>query len=251
VLRVKSKDTKMWKTCIGMMVNLVEEAALKFSEEGVRTRAMDPSRVALVDLEIGSGAFSEYQVKGPTVLGINLLEMDRILSRGKPADELTIELDQSGSGLNLTFRGASTRRLSLPLIDVSEAELPEPKIPFTATVEVLAGALQDGLKDAELFGENVRFEAKGEEFLMSSAGEKGKTEMKLEKGDQALIKIAAKQPTRATYGIAYLSNMLKSAESGNPVTLSFGTDLPLQLDFPIAEGKGRLRFLLAPRIESE
>lgn len=241
----------MWKTCIGMMVNLVEEAAFKFSEQGVRTRAMDPSRVALVDLEIPAEAFSEYQLKEPTVLGINLLEMDKVLSRGKSDDELTMELDRDGGRLNLIFRGASTRKLSLPIIDVQEAELQEPKIPFTAVVEVMAGVLQDGLKDAELVGETVRLEADGEEFSMSSEGDRGKTELKLRKGDQGLLKITAKQRTKATYGINYLSNMLKSAESGKGVTLSFGTDLPIQLDYPIAEGKGRLRFLLAPRIEAE
>jgi len=251
LLRAKTSDPRMWKTCIGMMVNLVEEAAFRFSEQGLKTRAMDPSRVALVDLEIGADAFSEYQVKDAIVLGVNLLEMNKVLSRGKSDDEITIELDKDGGRLNIVFRGASTRKLSLPLIDISESELPEPKIPFTAVVEILAGVLQDGLKDAELVGETVRFEARGEEFSMSAESDRGKTELRLEKGDQGLVKISANQPTRATYGIGYLSNMLKSAESSKTVTMSFGNDLPTQIDYPVADGKGRLRFLLAPRIESE
>ncbi|MEM2875176.1 MAG: proliferating cell nuclear antigen (pcna) [Candidatus Hadarchaeales archaeon] len=251
MLRVKTSDSKMWKTCIGMMANLVEEAAFNFSEKGVRTRAMDPSRVALVDLEIPREAFSEYQLNEPTVLGVNLIEMDRVLSRGKSDDELAMELDRDGGRLNMIFRGASTRKLSLPIMDLPEAELPEPKIPFTAAVEIIAGVLQDGLKDAELVGETVRLEAGGEEFSMSSESDKGRTELKLQKGDQGLIRIAAKQQARATYGINYLSNILKSAESGKTVALNFGTDLPMQLDYPIADGRGRLRFLLAPRVEVE
>jgi proliferating cell nuclear antigen len=53
------------------------------------------------------------------------------------------------------------------------------------------------------------------------------------------------------FNIKYLGDMTKAASSTDVITINLGMDLPIQLDFPVAEGKGKLRFLLAPRIEAE
>jgi proliferating cell nuclear antigen len=251
MVSIRMAESKVFKTCIGMMVNLIEEAAFKFTPEGIKMKAMDPSHIALVDFELPVAAFVEYNVKQPTVLGINLLEMNKIMSRGKAEDELILELDEKQNRMGLTFKGVSTRRLSLPLIDVREAELPEPKLQFTATAEVLAGVIQDGLKDAEIVGDNVRFELSDNGLVISAESDKGTTELKLGKGDKGLAKLNVKQPARAMFNIKYLGDMTKAASSTDVITINLGMDLPIQLDFPVAEGKGKLRFLLAPRIEAE
>ena len=173
------------------------------------------------------------------------------MSRGKAEDELIIELDEKQNRLALTFKGTSTRRLSLPLIDIRETDLPEPKLQFTAAAEVVSGVIHDGLKDAELVGENVSFELSKDGLRISAESDKGSAELKLEKGDKALTKLDVKQEARAVFNIKYLSDITKSAGSNDPITINLGTNLPIQLDFPIAGGNGRLRFLLAPRVEGE
>lgn len=251
MVSARMADSKVWKTCISAMVNLIDEAAFKFTQDGIKMKAMDPSHVALVDFELPAAAFEEFKVKQPAVMGINLVEMNKIMARAKAEDEMILELDEEKNRLALNFKGVSKRRLSLPLIDVREAELPEPKLQFAASADILAGVIQDGLKDAELVSDNVRFELSEDGFFLSAEGDAGATELKLHKGDQALLKFDIKQPARAMFNIKYLSDMTKAASSSDIITINLGTDLPIQLDFPVAEGKGRLRFLLAPRIEAE
>ena len=251
MISARMADSKTWKTCVGTMVNLIEEAAFKFTPEGVKMKAMDPSHIALVDFELPAAAFSEYNVKQPVTLGINLAEMDKVISRAKADDELLLELDEKLNRLAIVFKGASTRRLSLPLIDVREDELKEPKIQFTATADILAGVIQDGLKDAELISDNVKFEINENGFFISTEGDKGATELKLGKGDKGLVSLSVKGPARAIFNIKYLSDMTKAAGSADVIKINLGTNLPIQLDFPVAGGVGKLRFLLAPRVESE
>jgi len=251
MVSAKMSDSKVWKSCVGAMVNIIEEAAFKFAPEGVKMRAMDPSHVALVDFDLPASAFSEYDVKAPVVVGVNLLEMDRILSRAKSDDELAMELDEKQNRLNFTFKGASTRRLNLSLINVQDADLREPKIQFTTAVDLLAGIFQDGLKDAELVGDKVRLEVKAGEFLMVAEGDKGNSELKVSEKDKGMVKLEVSRPAGATFSSKYLSDMVKGASSGETVHISMGSDLPVQLDIPVSGAKGRLRFLLAPRIEAE
>jgi len=251
VVKVRMEDSKIWKSSIGAIANLIDEAAFKFTSDGVTMKAMDPSHVALIDFELPAKAFAEYDVKEETILGVDLTEMNKIMSRAKPDDGFALELDKEKNRLALTFKGKSTRRFSLPLIDISEAELPEPKLEFTASAEVSAGAIQDGLKDAGLVGDNVRFEVSEKEFYMSSESDSGSAEMKLSKGDEGLRKLDVKQPAKSMYNINYLDDMTKAATSDDVITVNLGTDLPILLNFQMAEGKGRLKFLLAPRIEAE
>ncbi len=251
MVKLRMVDSKILKTSISAIANLIEEATFKLMPEGIRMKAMDPSHVALVDFDLPAEAFAEYGVKQTASIGINIAEINKIMARAKSEDELIMELDEEKNRLELTFKGASTRKFSISLIDISEAELPEPKLQFTATADILAGVIQDGLKDAELVGDNITCGLTEEGFSMSTRGDKGATELKLHKGDSGLLKISVKQPARAMFNVVYLVNMTKAASSADTITMNLGENLPIQLDFPVADGKGRLRFLLAPRIEAE
>jgi proliferating cell nuclear antigen len=251
MISAKMKDAKTWKTCISAMVNIIGEAAFKFTSSGIKVKAMDSSHVALVDFELPASAFPEYKVKDSKTLGINLVEMNKIMSRAKGDEELVLKFEEEKNRLVLGLKGTSTRQFSLPLIDIEESALPEPSLQFPAMAEVEAGVIQDGLKDAEIVGDNVRFEVNKNEFSMSTESDKGSSELKLHKGDAALKELKADQPAKAMFNISYLINMTKAASSSDVMVIHLGTDLPIQLNYQLGGGKGRLMFLLAPRIETE
>jgi proliferating cell nuclear antigen len=45
--------------------------------------------------------------------------------------------------------------------------------------------------------------------------------------------------------------MVRSIPAGSVVSISLGNDYPVKLEFEIADKKGSVRYLLAPRIESD
>jgi proliferating cell nuclear antigen len=45
--------------------------------------------------------------------------------------------------------------------------------------------------------------------------------------------------------------MIKPVKGENPITIMIGNDNPIKVEFDIAEKKGHVTYLLAPRIESE
>jgi proliferating cell nuclear antigen len=71
------------------------------------------------------------------------------------------------------------------------------------------------------------------------------------KGSDALLDLEAKEPSKATFSLSYLSEIIKAASATSDIaTLEFSTDMPVRIDFQqIKEGK--LTFFLAPRIETE
>ncbi|KXB03377.1 hypothetical protein AKJ47_02385 [candidate division MSBL1 archaeon SCGC-AAA261G05] len=250
-MKVKSESSKLWKNCIGAISNLIDEAAFKFTPEGVKMEAMDPSHVALVDFNLPSKSFEEYDVEETQVLGVDLIEMDKVVSRAKKDDKFVVELDEEKNRLVLKFEGASTRRFSLPLIEVEGEETPQPELDFSTSAKIQAGIIQDGLKDASLVADNVRFGATEEKFIMGAESDTGSSQMELSKSSEGLKELKVQKPSKSMFNISYLDDIIKAVSSSDFIDIRLGSDLPIKLDMPIGDGKGQLKFLLAPRIEAE
>ena len=53
------------------------------------------------------------------------------------------------------------------------------------------------------------------------------------------------------YSLEYIAAMSKGMSHAENITLNMGKNYPLQIVFEVAEGKAKVSYLLAPRIESE
>ena len=61
---------------------LADEATLQLTSEGITVRLMDPSRVAMINMEIPKTVFTEYQCETPLKLALNLVELLKLLKCG-------------------------------------------------------------------------------------------------------------------------------------------------------------------------
>jgi len=238
---------KEFADLISTASNLIDEAAFRFTEEGISMRAMDPSRVVLVDLNLPEGIFSKYEVEEPETVGINMDQFKRILKRGKAKDTLILKKGEENF-LEVTFEGTARRTFRLPLIDVEELEIDLPELPFTAKVVVLGEVLKEAVKDASLVSDSLKFIATETEFIMRAEGETHEVEIKLTLEDEGLLDLEVEEETRSSYGVSYLGDMVKGIGKADEVILRFGNEMPLQMEYPVRD-EGRLLFLLAPRVE--
>ena len=60
MFKAKMADAKVLKDMMGAISILVDEATFDLTPEGITLRAMDPSRVAMVDFEWPKAVFDEY-----------------------------------------------------------------------------------------------------------------------------------------------------------------------------------------------
>ena len=227
--------------------NLIDEAAFKVTEEGISMRAMDPSRVVLIDLNLPEGIFSKYEVEEEETIGVNMDHFKKVLKRGKSKDTLILRKGDDNF-LEITFEGTAKRTFRLPLIEVEELELDLPELPFTAKVVLLGEVLKEAVKDASLVSDAMKFIATENEFVMKAEGETNEVEIKLTLEDEGLLDLEVEEETKSAYGISYLADMLKGIGKADEVTVRFGNEMPLQMEYYIRD-EGRLVFLLAPRVE--
>lgn len=251
MFKMRVSDTKTFKSVLDAISAIVDEATFTVGPDGIRLRAMDPSRVAMIDFEMRKTSFDEYEADEETKMCVNLSELKKVLKRAGKDDIIELSLDEGSNSLLVRVRGRYTRAFTLPILESSEEEIPEPKITFNAKVTLTADDFYETLKDAELVSDNVRIEADGENFIMNAKGDVTGAKIEIKKGSDALISMEVKEPSKATFSLSYLTDIVKAAsDTSDVVTLEFSTDMPLRLDFR-QRYDGKLMYLLAPRIEVE
>ena len=103
-LQLRMADARLWKSLLGAISPLIEEASFDADAEGIRLRAMDPSHVAMVDFEWPKTVFDEYVCDEPAKLCVNISEMQKLLRRiGK--ESLEISLDAEAARIKMVFTG--------------------------------------------------------------------------------------------------------------------------------------------------
>ncbi|HDJ96751.1 MAG TPA: proliferating cell nuclear antigen (pcna), partial [Candidatus Aenigmarchaeota archaeon] len=225
---------------------LIDEGIFKIDKNGLKLTAADRAMVAVVDLRIPATAFDELKVENEVKLPLNLANFISILKRASSRDKLIMEL--SDGKLKITIKNSSTRSFTLPLLEISEEEIPPiEQLQFKATVSLKSDVLEEGIEDASIVADSVVFEATPTSFGMKASGEISSTELSLEKGNEALGDLKVEESVKARYPLDYLKKMIKAAKIADTVTLHWSTDYPMKLEFKALD-KAAITFVLAPRV---
>ncbi len=69
--KIVIEKAKQFQDRINLLAVLVDEATLQFTPEKITVCHMDPSRVAMINMEMPQSDFKEYQCESPTKIGLN------------------------------------------------------------------------------------------------------------------------------------------------------------------------------------
>ena len=251
MFKARINDAKMLKDMITAISTLVDEATFNLTPEGLKLRAMDPSRVAMIDFEWPKTVFDEYTCDQPTKMCINIGELLKLLRRTAKDESVELALDEKTNRLNISIKGKYERTFNMPTLEATEEEVPTPKINFNIHAKVTTEGLHQAIEDVLLVSDHVKIEVDPEKLTMRAAGDLMGATIELKKGSDALLELEAKEPSKATFSLSYLSEIIKTAAGASDIaTLEFSSDMPIRIDFQQPK-EGKLTFYLAPRIEVE
>lgn len=251
LFKLKVTDAKLLRDMVTSISILVDEATFKLSPEGLTLRAMDPSRVAMVDFEWPKTVFEEYICSEPAKMCINITELLKLLKRAGKDETVELSLDEKTGRLQVKIAGKHTRSFTMPTLEASEEEVPTPRIAFNVMVKATTDGLGQAIEDAQLVSDHVKVEADAEKLVFNAAGDLMGATITIQKGSDTLLDLQAKEPSKATFSLSYLTEIIKAASATSEIaTLEFSSDMPIKLDFQQSK-EGKLTFYLAPRIETE
>ena len=241
--KVKSE---VLKGIIDVTSPLVNEAKFNITPKGISLRAVDPAHVAMVNLHIDNKAFEEYKAD-EMELGIDMDKLGGIMRLSSSGDMVSLEYDEESNRLIVKI-GNLVRKMGL----IDTAGMPDPKMPnlkLPAKVILKASELTQGVRASEAVSDHLALTVNTNNFELFAEGDTDTVNLKLPK--DLLVDLNVTSKCRSLFSIDYFSNMIKPVKGEDPITIHIGNDNPIRVEFDIAEGKGHVTYLLAPRIESE
>jgi proliferating cell nuclear antigen len=234
------------KGIIDVTSPLVNEVKLNVTSKGVSLRAVDPAHVAMVDLQVNAKAFEEYKAD-EMELGIDMDKLGGIMRLASSGDMVSLEYDEDTNRLIVRI-GNLVRKMGL----IDTAGMPDPKMPnleLPAKVVLKSSELSQGVRASEAVSDHLALAASKDNFELFAEGDTDTVNLKLPK--DLLVELNSPGKCKSLFSIDYFSNMIKPVRGEDPITIMLGNDNPIRVEFAIAENKGHVTYLLAPRIESE
>ena len=227
---------------------LVDECKINLNEDGLAIRAVDPANVGMVDLELDVEAFESYETDGG-VIGVNLARLEDFVGMADSDQLVQLELDEETRKLHVRIDGLEG---TLALID-PESIRKEPDIPdldLPATIVVEGRDIDRAVKAADMVSDHIALgvDADEEVFYVDAEGDTDDVHLELTRED--LIDLVAGE-ARSLFSLDYLKDMNKAIPKDAEVEIELGEEFPVKLHFDIAEGKGQVTYMLAPRIQSD
>lgn len=236
-----------FKSLIESLRALVDEARVHISETGIQVRAIDAANVAMDDFELTSAAFESFEAT-PGVLGLNLERLASIVKMAKKGDLIQISFDIETRKLLVVIDGVEFTIACLdPDTIRQEPELPELELNAQATIP--QATLSRGVKAADMVSDHIAFEMNETDrwFALTADGDTDDIRLTI---DEDELTAPTFTDAETLFSLDYITSITKTIPSGREVTLRFGTEFPLLIEYDLADGNGHAVRMVAPRVQS-
>jgi len=245
----------IWRTIASAVQTLAEECTFDIDADGVRTRAMDPSHVAMLDVKFPSSTFEKFSCVKPTKFTVHVEDFSKILRRAESKESLEISRAKTKSLLIKIGSGHYRKEFELHLVEDELKSSPLPKLTFTTRFAMSLGAFYQILSDISTVSSYIGVTVSNGSVLLTGKGDSGKAEISLGREDGALLQEAivenGSQESRAFYNLEYLTKTVKALSTFcDFVKLEYSSKMPLRLEFqnPERRSSGPIQFYLAPKL---
>lgn len=260
MFEAKLGQTVVLKKILDAIKDLVTEANFECSHSGISLQAMDSSHVSLVHMLLRTEGFEEYRCDRPSVLGINLLAMSKVIKCAGNTDSCTLRSTEQSDSLTMVFESPKGDRVSdfeLKLLEIESERMGIPKTEYQAVVKMPSAEFQRICRDLTILTSDVvlisctkggiRFSVKGE---IGSGNIQCHPTTDADVPPEEVITIDLKEPVTLKFALRYLNFFAKATALSGSVTLSLSDGVPLSVEYHMGD-LGYCRFYLAPKIEDE
>ena len=243
---------------LNAILAVTDSGRVNIAPDGVSLSMTDPANVAFVHAQLKTSAFDDYNFSPPedpphvSQIGLDFERLVGVLSIAR-AQSVTLSLAYRAHKLELDMEGLS---YSVELIEPSllrkQPRVPKLELPVAATT--FFKEWYRAVRAAEMVGDVAILAADEAGLSIEVQGDSDSLRVAFPK--LTLLQFTPPPPELgqtvvARFALSFLAQLSKAARnaSGDEITIAFGNDLPVRIQFKIAGGEGDVTFLLAPRVE--
>jgi len=246
------------KKVLDSIKDLVTDANFDCAGTGFSLQAMDSSHVSLVAMMLRSDGFEHYRCDRNMTMGMNLTNMSKMLKCAGNDDIITMKADDDGDVVTFMFESPNQDKISdfeLKLMDIDSEHLGIPDTEYEAVVKMPAHEFQRICRDLSSIGDTVVISVTKDGVKFSTTGDIGNANVTVRQNttvdkEEEMVVVELQEPVSLTFALRYLNSFTKATPLSDQVVLSMSKDLPVVVEYKIAD-MGYVRYYLAPKIEDE
>lgn len=243
---------------IDVLQSVADEAIFRLGRDGLNVRLVDPANVYMADVDVSESAF-ESVGGGQFAIGVNLERLNDILRKADSDDLVHFTLNLETRKLRVAFGNAEMDIAGIDPDSVrQEPDLPE--MDLVNEFECEASHLKRANDIATLVSDHVKIEGDVDDECIRVAGGGDKDDARVELREE-LEWADVKENVYSKYSsgssgsgrgssTGYLSDALSVIPKDAEVTVRFGEEFPIFIEWRYADGDATVQQMIAPRVES-
>jgi len=236
------------KEFVSTLRAIVDEAKFNVGPDGIQVRAVDPANVAMDDGVLSAGAFESYTAS-EGILGLNLERLEEVLKLANKGDLVELSFNTNTFKLVIHIDGVE---LTMACIDPdsirSEPEIPDMDLPASFTVD--EAQISRGVKAADMVSDHIQLRCDETEQAVFIEAQGDTDDVSLELTEEEYAELTAVD-AEALFSLDYVKDIVREFPTGAEITITFGTDFPMMIEYEFADGECEILSMIAPRIRSD
>lgn len=245
------------KKILEAVKDLLTNANLVCTEDGILLQAMDAAHVSLITFTLLTDAFSLYNCTDTITLGVNTVVFARILKCADNTDSVLLRTVDDGK-LHITFESQTGQRTSafeMNLLEIDGEHISIPDTEYTCSVKLPCGDFTRIVRDLQAFGDTATIDIQDGVVTFTTTGDAGTAAIvvkadKTSKVATEWTEIECNESTKLNFALRYLAAFTKAQGISDQVTLYMTDGMPVYVTYDM-EDLGSVGYYLAPKIHED
>tara|TARA_B100001057_G_C22676625_1_gene882064 strand:+ start:156 stop:941 length:786 start_codon:yes stop_codon:yes gene_type:complete len=257
ILEIKTVQSAAFRVLTEALKEILTDANFEFDESGLKIMAMDSSHTVLVHLKLNAENFEYYHCKNKRILGINMLNLFKLIKTMGNSDALTLYLEEGNEsmlGIKIENSEKNTvTKYKLNLMDLHEDNIQIPPAVFDSVITMPSVDFQKICRDMHNLAENIEIKSLESQLIFSCTGQFASQETSIGETSSGLSFVQNQNPDEIVQGVFALKHLVlfsKCTNLCNNIELYLKNDYPLILKYQVAS-LGSIKLCLAPKCDND
>ena len=174
-IEIRTVQANAFKVLIEALKELLTDTAIQVSPSGFKVVTMDNSRVVLVHLKLDAANFEYFHCSGTVVLGVNMLNLYKIIKTVNSYDTLTLFVTKDNVnqlGIRIDKQEKDTFSCyKLNLLDLRYENLNIPPADFSSVITLPSSDFQKICRDMYNIAEDIDITKVNNKLILSCKGD--------------------------------------------------------------------------------
>lgn len=247
-LELRTVQSSAFKVLVEAMKELLTDTPIEFDETGMKIVSMDNSHIVLVHLKLDAGKFEHYHCTNKIVIGVNMLNLYKLIRSINSNDILTLFIDADDMnhlGIKIENGEKNTKTTyKLNLLDLDNPNIHVEPASFESVITLPSIDFQKLCRDMKNIAEFVEIKNIRSQLMLSCKGDFCAQETVIADAENSSSGTSGTEIVQGIFNLNYLVMFTKCTNLCNTVELHLKNDYPLLIKYTVAS-LGEIKLVLA------